>query len=122
MWGQLAFIIAVAFIFTHELDAVRRHEWRIMPVLNRLSEEVGFQVFVLAHIPLFGLLVWALLLPRDETTNAFQIAISVFCIFHVLLHKLFENHPANEFNTPLSQFLIWGGGIAGTGHILLVLI
>jgi len=122
MWQQLAFTMAVAFIFTHELYAVKRHEWRIMPLLNRISDKTGFTVFVLGHIPIFGLLVWVILLPRDETTNPLQIAISAFCIIHVLLHKLYQNHPANEFNNPLSQLLIWGAGIAGAGHILLAII
>ncbi len=120
MIGQIIFVVAVALLFTHELDAIKRHEWRLMPIINRLSDETGYVVFVIAHIPLFGLLLWAINIPQTEVGTPFQIAISVFCVVHALLHYLYKNHPANEFNNPLSQFLIWGAGIAGVGHILSV--
>ncbi len=117
---QLFFVLTMAFMFTHELDAIRRHEWRIFPGANLLSDEQGFLVFILIHIPLFGLVLWASFIGVAGTTNVFQIAFSMFCIIHIFLHKLNENHPAYEFKNPLSQFLIWGSGFAGAAHILIV--
>ncbi len=116
------FIATFGFMFTHELDAVRRHEWRIMPLINRLSDEAGFAVFVLSHIPLFGLLSWLLFGAHNDLMSPSRQVFSGFCVVHVLLHWLFRNHPANEFDNPFSQFLIWGCGMAGAIYLLLVLI
>lgn len=116
---QLLFILAMSLMFTHELDAVRRHEWRIFPGTNLLSDEIGFMVFLLAHVPLFGLVLWATFLQPESTALAFQMGFSAFCIIHVLLHWIYRNHPANEFDNPLSRSLIWGSGAAGAGHLLL---
>lgn len=114
----LFYILAVAFMFTHELDAIRRHEWRVFPLAGRLSDETGFLVFVLLHVPLFALIIW-LSIPMDaKVATPFQIVFSIFCIAHVMLHKVLERRLAYEFNNPLSQLLIWGSGVCGLGHLI----
>ena len=115
---QAAFLLAISLMFTHELDAIRRHEWRIFPGINLLRDETGFTVFVLLHVPLFAALIWACFLQPDTAAAGWRVAFSIFCIVHVGLHRLFENHPAYEFNNPLSQTLIWGTGVAGALHLI----
>ena len=34
-------------LFTHELDAMLNHEWRVLPLTSWLSDEIGMIVFVL---------------------------------------------------------------------------
>lgn len=114
------YILAVSFMFTHELDAIRRHEWRVFPLAGRFSDETGFLVFVLLHVPLIALVIW-LSIPIDvNVATPFQTVFSIFCIVHVVLHKLLERRLAYEFNNPLSQFLIWGSGVFGLGHLMSV--
>jgi hypothetical protein len=120
MVGQILVIMAMSLLFCHELDAVYRHEWRIMPGINRLSEEIGALVFIFAHVPVFGVIIWLVFVAEGEMQKNSGLAFSGFCMVHVLLHKLFEKHPQNEFDNILSQLLIWGAGIAGAGHILQV--
>lgn len=115
---QTAFLLALSLMFTHELDAIRRNEWRVIPGMNLLSDQTGFVVFVLAHVPLFGLVVWASFLQPSDKAIVFQLGFSAFCVAHVLLHWLFRNNPAYEFNNLLSRFLIWGSGVAGAAFIL----
>ena len=115
---HLLFLLAMSLMFTHELDAVRRHEWRIFPGTNLLSDEAGFVVFVAAHAPLFVLVLWASFLQPTPSSQLFQLGFSAFCVIHVLLHWMYRNHPAYEFGNPLSRTLIWGSGIAGAGHLL----
>lgn len=42
----------VAAFLTHELDAAKRHEWRVLPVMGSLPERGGEQVFIWAHASL----------------------------------------------------------------------
>jgi hypothetical protein len=106
-------------MFTHELDAVRRHEWRVFPLTSNLPDNLGFMVFVLAHVPIFALVLWFAFPLNGAERSAVQMAFSGFCIAHVGLHKFYENHPAYAFNNKLSQILIWGAGTAGAAHLLL---
>jgi len=111
--------VALVLLLTHELDAVRRHEWRIIPVLRSLPDHTGFVLFVVLHIPLFWLILLLSSDPDAGVRDWFQIALSAFCIAHAGLHKLYEKHPAYEFNNPLSRLLIWSCAIAGAIHLVL---
>ena len=51
------FYIGFATLETHELDAVSKHEWRVLPLTSWLSGEYELIVFLLFHIPLFSILV-----------------------------------------------------------------
>ncbi len=50
------FVVGLSVIFTHELDAIKRREWRMFPLTFWLPERPGYLVFTTLHIPLFGLL------------------------------------------------------------------
>ncbi len=61
MIGHGYFYLAVTFLLLHEMDAVRCREWRIFPGLSLLKDNTGYGVFMLAHVPLYLLLVWELI-------------------------------------------------------------
>jgi len=103
----------------HELDAVQQKEWRMFPGLARLSDDMGFKVFVLLHIPLLAGLNWALFVASVETAAITKIWFCVFSILHVSAHILFRSHPENRFTAPLSHFLIWGSGAFGAAYLIL---
>ena len=48
---HILFYLGFSLLACHELDAVARHEWRLLPVLNKLNDDSGLIVFVLLHIP-----------------------------------------------------------------------
>ena len=110
------FYIALAFILTHEMDAIRCHEWRIFPGLSRLKDQTGFVVFTLLHVPLYALLFWGLF--GRENNEALIRGVNVFFIVHVGLHLLFLKHPKNEFTSALSWILIAGAGLFGLLSLL----
>ncbi|QPH53361.1 DUF6713 family protein [Pontivivens ytuae] len=116
--ADLAFALMAGFFFTHELDAMRRHEWRILPLLRDLPEARGEAVFVWLHVPLFAALLW-LALQGAATVGA--AALSTFAVIHVGLHWLFRTHPANEFDNLTSWILIGGAGLFGLVHLALLL-
>jgi hypothetical protein len=84
--------MTVATLLTHELDAIRRHEWRVLPLIRFLPDRIGEEVFVWLHIPLFLTVLWS---SGDAT---FRLGLAAFAVVHVGLHWLLRRHPACEFN------------------------
>lgn len=101
--------------FTHELDAVKRREWRVLPLMRALPDQVGEQAFIWIHVPLFAALIWG---GAGDPINATRIGLSAFAVVHVGLHVLFRNHPAYEFNNPSSWALIILAGLFGAAYLL----
>lgn len=108
---DLIYYTMVGAFFTHELDAVKRHEWRVLPVLRLLPERTGEQVFIWVHVPLFAVLLWG---GDGDPTSVIRVGLAVFAIVHVGLHILFRRHPAYEFNNASSWGLILLTGLLGT--------
>ncbi|MCP4305155.1 MAG: hypothetical protein GY788_09835 [bacterium] len=111
---DLLYYLMVASFFTHELDAVKRREWRIIPGLNLLSDRASEQLFIWLHIPISALL---LLGGDSDPWGAVRICLSVFAVVHVGLHWLYRNNPANEFNNLTSWTLILGTGVLGVVYL-----
>lgn len=105
----------VGFFFAHELDSVKRHEWRILPLVRLLPETTGEQLFIWIHVPVFALLLWG---GDGDEVNVLRLGLSGFAIFHVSLHWFYRNHPANEFNGASSWALILGAGVAGAAYLI----
>lgn len=116
---DLLYYAMVGAFFTHELDAVKRHEWRVLPLTNFLPERVGEQVFIWMHVPLFALLLWG---GDGDPTNATRIGLAAFAVVHVGLHVVYRRHPANEFNNVSSWAIILLTGILGAGYLAVVLL
>ncbi len=114
---DLLYYAMVGAFFTHELDAVKRHEWRVLPITSFLPERIGEQVFIWLHVPLFALLLWG---GDDDVASATRLGLSAFAIVHVGLHILFRRHPAYEFNNFSSWALIVLTAILGTAYLVAV--
>lgn len=50
MSSDVLFHTMLAFLFTYELDAVKRNEWRILPLTSLLPERMGERVFIWFHV------------------------------------------------------------------------
>lgn len=116
---NLAFYFGIACLFTHELDAVPNHEWRGLPLLRALPDEVGMWVFVAAHVPLFAILIALVASPNPRTRTLSRLAVSAFLLVHGLLHGLSMGQPSYEFSSALSNMLIFGGSVFGALHLIL---
>jgi len=119
MLADALFSFGLALLLAHELDAVRAHEWRLLPVMRRVPDAKGRNAFILIHVPLIALLLWLAAAPADPRFW-FQVAVDTFCIVHVALHQGFVSHPNYEFHAPLSRGLIYGTGAVGILHLLLL--
>ncbi len=116
---ELLFYAMLAFFFAHELDAVKRHEWRVLPLVRVLPEKTGEQFFIWAHVPLFAAILY---FGVADPVSVFSILLSAFAVIHVWLHWIFRNHPAYEFNNPSSWALIVGASFFGAAHVASVFI
>lgn len=117
MLTHLLFTLMLSFFIVHELDAVLRHEWRVMPVMRRLRDPLGRQVFIWAHVPILMAIFWWIMPDPNALAGLF---LSAFAVVHVGLHWLFRKHPANEFDNPSSRILITCAGLFGALHFLSV--
>lgn len=113
MTEHVFFLVGLAFLLAHEMDAVRLHEWRLLPVLSRLDDRVGFLVFTGLHVPLYLLLFFLAFNADAGTIRVMIVTLDAFFVVHVGLHLLLRNHPRNEFRSLFSWSLIVTAGIAG---------
>jgi len=113
-FADLLFLTCLAWIFAHELDAIKQHEWRILPLTSWMSEKWAYPTFVLLHIPL---VVWMMVMSPSTT---FQIGMDIFLIVHAGLHIIFRNHPSYTFDNTLSRILIFGVVPLAMTHLLMI--
>ena len=114
---ESAFCLGFATLFTHELDSMLNHEWRVIPIIRALPDETGLIIFVTAHIPVFAILIALVSSKNSKTRQMTRISIGLFLVFHGLLHILFKDHPAYEFSSILSNGLIFGASILGLAYL-----
>ena len=108
---DLPFLIGMAFLFAHELDAIQNHEWRFFFALLPVSDAAAYHIFTAVHIPLFVLILW------NAQALGFQIGFDVFLIIHAGLHWMLRNHPKIKFNNGFSRLWIFGGALLAIIHL-----
>lgn len=115
------FYLGLGAFFTHELDAMPNHEWRVLPVIRALPDDVGMAVFVALHLPLFAGVIALVASNNEGVRRVSRLVVAGFLVVHALLHVLFSGHPDYEFSTRLSELLIFGGAGLGAGYLALEL-
>ena len=115
-----AFYLGLALLFTHELDSMPNHEWRVFPFLGSLSDATGEMTFLIAHIPIFAFVIAFVASLNPKTRAMARDIASGFLIVHAFLHYLFSMNPAYEFSSPLSSILIYGAAICSATYFVAV--
>lgn len=116
---NIIFLLGLGTLVTHELDAMTNAEWRVLPLLSSLSEDIAIPVFVLLHIPLVALIVGFAASKNERTQNITKLVVSTFLLLHGIGHWLTANNPSYEFSSTLSAVLIYGGAALGAIYLLL---
>jgi hypothetical protein len=116
---ELVFALTFGLLTTHELDAVRCFEWRVLPITRWMPEQIGMTTFIVLHIPLFAWLASVCWHSNAANRHLARQLFSCFAIVHVGLHWLFRNDPNYFFQGWLSNGLIIGAGLAGGVFLLL---
>lgn len=120
MPDRFFFLLGFAFLLTHEMDAIRANEWRLFPIVSRLSDDVGFRVFTAAHVPLYALLLWGLTDGGAEH-SALIALLDGFFVVHLILHVVLRHRPANHFTSSFSWTLFVGAGLCGGIDLFLMI-
>ena len=107
------FYLGLALLFTHELDAMPNHEWRVLPLLRSLTDSLGETVFIVGHIPIFAVVIACIASLNLRTRAMARDIASGFLIIHAFLHFVFRGHAAYQFDSLLSNGLIYGAGFCG---------
>lgn len=117
---NLVFYLFGALFVTHELDAVHKHEWRLLYVLRSMPDEIARRWFIALHVPLFTIILW--LVAHTNSTVGFWsiVALDVFAIIHAGLHLRLSSNEKYEFHALHSKFYIFGAAALGGIHLLLL--
>lgn len=108
---NIFFYMGLAALLVHEMDAVKRKEWRMFPGLSKLKDKTAYYVFTGLHFPLYFIVFW--LLQKPETASTIILILDAFFIAHLLLHIFLRNASNNNFSGIFSIALIWIIGISG---------
>jgi len=114
------FYLGLGLLFTHEMDAMPNHEWRVFPIIRALNDTTGELVFLIAHIPFFALIIAFAANTNQKTRLLTQKLASAFFILHAVLHFAFWGHSNYEFSSALSNSLIYGTAFCGIAYFLSV--
>jgi hypothetical protein len=107
MTGYTIFYIGLSLFIVHEMDAIRRHEWRMM-IIN-IKDELAYIIFTILHIPIFILIFFGI----ADKNDTLILILSTFFVIHIFLHIVFIKHEKNEFNSMFSWLIITGIFLSG---------
>lgn len=115
------FLLGFCLLLTHEMDAIRESEWRLFPMLKALPDELGYRVFTAIHVPLYVVLIFALVGSGTAGLNqGLIVALNWFFLIHVGLHIGLRRLPNYTFRSWFSWALISGAGVAGAIDLFLI--
>ena len=112
------FLAALSLMLVHELDAMRCHEWRIFPILEKLDDTLAMRWFIWLHVPILAAVFWYSAAVFQFGGNAFSVGFCLFCVLHGLVHWLYERHPKCEFRNFQSRAIIWSCAAAGLAGLI----
>lgn len=113
------FYLGIALLFTHELDAMTHHEWRLLPGLAMLDEVSGRWWFVLLHVVLFAVVIGCIASLNPRLRKRSRMFTAGFMVIHAGLHTMFIHHADYTFAGFLSHGLIYGAALLGVTYLAL---
>ncbi len=121
MTNDLIFYTALALMFTHQFDAMRCHEWRMIPPLSGMEESTAQRIFIVTHFPILVLIFWIFSHGSDITIYNFQLITDIVLAGHIGKHIVLNSHEKNEFKGTLSKIIILSVSAFALLHLLLLL-
>jgi len=111
------FALELALLFTHEMDAIRRQEWKMFAILKDMDDEKAYSIFTLLHIPLY---MAVLLLLFSSYSNIGYYVVDIFLLAHMFVHFGFRKHPANNLRGTISKLIINCAGLLALIHLIII--
>lgn len=111
------YYLGLAFLFTHELDAMTHAEWRLLLVLRDLPDQTASPWFVALHVPMFFAILWLSHSSRPRLREITRTAVASFLVVHAGLHLALSSREAYTFHGVLSNALIFGAAACGAAYL-----
>jgi hypothetical protein len=96
------YIVNAMLLINHEIDSAYWHEWELFKLPG------GIAGFLLVHFPLLFLVLYGLVLVSQGTLAGLVISLilSLSGIFAFTIHTYFIRRGRDEFNVPMSRFIL----------------
>ena len=120
-WAHVLFYLGLALFVGHEMDAVTRQEWQLLPLLSLLEGEVARVTFIGVHIPLFVVLFWLTGHRSATIRRRSQIGVDVVLVVHGMAHWAMSGVEGYLFEPPLETVMVFGGALVGALHLVVLL-
>ena len=111
------FALELALLFTHEMDAIRRQEWKMFIILKDMDDEKAYSIFTLLHVPLYAAVLLLLFSPFSHLG---YYVVDVFLLAHMFIHLGFQRHPANKMGGTISKAIIYCAGLLAIVHLIAI--
>lgn len=100
-------ILNLSLLLIHEMDAIRRKEWKLFVFLKNMDDEKAYSIFTAAHLPLYALVLFLVGTNSNVVIITMGWIISIFLIFHGIIHWFFRRKESNAFNRVFSKLIIY---------------
>ena len=96
------YLVNCVLLINHEMDSAYWKEWNLFRLPG------GITGFLLIHLPLVFLVLYGLVLvfQRSLAGLIFSLVLSLAGIFAFTIHMVFIKKGRNEFNVPISLFIL----------------
>ena len=96
------YMVNAVLLITHEIDSAYWKEWELFKLRG------GVTGFLLLHLPLVFLVMWGSILVFQQSFAGLimSLILSLAGIFAFTIHTIFIRKGRNEFNVPISLFLL----------------
>lgn len=111
------FYVGLALLLTHEMDAMVNHEWRVLPLLRNVGDALAEDIFVLAHVPLYAIVIAFVASLNTRIRERARLAACGFLFVHAILHAAFSDDANYEFDTLRASLLIYGAAACGLTYL-----
>lgn len=90
-------------LLNHEIDSAYWEEWKLMNL------NMGIKGFLLIHFPLIFIVLYGLVEVRAASMGGFIISLilGITGVVAFSIHMRYLKKGRQEFNTPLSKFILW---------------
>lgn len=107
MLKEYLFIANISMLILHEMDAIRRKEWKLFIILKDMKDDQGYLLFSALHFPLCFIILYFIMNNGSTYYSIFALGINIFLVVHGGLHLLFRKKTANEFSGVYSYTIIF---------------
>lgn len=108
MLKNYLFILNISLLILHEMDAIRRKEWKLFVILKEMKDETAYLVFSLVHLPLCIIILYFIMNTGNRYYYLFTLIVNIFLVFHGGIHLFFRNKSNNQFRGAYSYAIIFG--------------